>query len=315
MRAVAIPAFGAEPRLIEETEPEPRPGELLVRLYAAGYNPVDTKIARGAMKDRMSPRFPLIMGQDGAGVVTAVGAEVSDFRPGDEVYGRFTDPARGLGSYAEYGLVAQDGPVARAPKELTLEQAAAVPTASGTARDLVEAAGLEKGQIVLIVGATGGVGQAAIQLAALRGALVIATAAAPADRDLVRGLGAAQTIDHRSCAVAAQVFALHASGIDAVFDLVSPAGATGAVESLLRPGGVICSTVHALDIDALAGRGLRGVNIINRPSGQALSELAELIDTGRLRVRVEDEEPLERAPDVLHAIHHRHARGKTVFTM
>ena len=254
MRAIAISDFGADPELIQAPEPEPRPGELLVRLRAAAYNPVDHKIATGAMKDRMSPRFPFIMGQDGAGVVTAVGREVSGFRPGDEVYGRFTDPARGLGSYAEYGVVAQDGPVARMPKGMIPEQAAAVPTATETARDLVEVARLDEGQTVLIVGATGGVGQSAIQLAALRGARA-------------------------------------------------------------RPGGVICSVLHALDPDALAARELRGVNVINRLTPQVLSDLADLIDAGRLRVRVQAQVPLERAPAALAGLATGHARGKTVITM
>ncbi|MEV0615999.1 NADP-dependent oxidoreductase [Nonomuraea sp. NPDC050404] len=314
MRAVAISAFGAEPLLIEAPQPEPRPGELLVRLRAAGYNPVDSKIAGGAMKSRMSPSFPFIMGQDGAGVVTAVGAEVSGFRPGEEVYGRFTDPARGLGSYAEYGVVAQDGPVARMPAGMIPEQAAAVPTASGTARDVIAAAGLDEGQTVLIVGATGGVGQSAIQLAALCGARVIATAG-PADEEFVRGLGAAETVNHRGGPIAEQVLAVHPDGIDAVLELVSPPEAIAPLEKLLRPGGVICSTVHALDPGALAARELRGVNVINQASGEKLSDLADLIDAGKLRVRVEAQVPLERAPATLAGIADRHARGKTVFTL
>ncbi|MFI7613157.1 alcohol dehydrogenase catalytic domain-containing protein [Nonomuraea terrae] len=94
MRAVAISAFGADPELVELPEPQPRPGELLVRLRAAGYNPVDTKIADGAMRDRMSPSFPFVLGQDGAGSVAALGEGVTGFRLGEEVYGRFTDPSR-----------------------------------------------------------------------------------------------------------------------------------------------------------------------------------------------------------------------------
>ncbi|SEG84460.1 NADPH:quinone reductase [Nonomuraea solani] len=328
MRAIAISAFGADPELVQVPEPVPLPGELLVRMRAAGYNPVDTKIASGAMKDRMSPRFPLIMGQDGAGVVVAVGAEVSRFRPGDEVYGRFTDPARGLGSYAEYGVVAEDGPVAYMPEGMLPEQAAAVPTATGTARDLVEAARLDAGHTVLIVGATGGVGQAAIQLAALRGAHVIATAGS-VDEDLVRDLGAAETVDHTSdrmsgqaggqgaegragVLVADQVRRVRPEGLDAVLDLVDLAGSTGPMEELLRPGGVICSTVHALDPHALAARGLRGVNVINQVTGQMLAELAGLIEAGRLRVRVVDRVPLEGVPEALPGWVAGHAKGKAV---
>ncbi|MFC4119460.1 NADP-dependent oxidoreductase [Nonomuraea zeae] len=314
MRAIAISHFGADPELIDAPEPEPLPGELLVRLHAAGYNPVDTKIASGAMKDRMSPRFPMIMGQDAAGVVTAVGAEVDGFRPGDEVYGRFADPARGLGAYAEYGVVAQDGPVALMPKGMIAEQAAALPTATGTARDLVEAARLDEGQTVLIVGATGGVGQQAIQLAALRGARVIATAR-PRDEEVVRELGAAETVDHSKGDLPGQVLAAHPGGIDAVLDLVTPRGEVDAVAGVLRPGGVICSTIHALDPEALAARELRGVNVVNRLTGQILTELAGLVDAGQLRVRVQSQVPLERVPDALREIAGGGARGKTVFVV
>ncbi|MBF8191346.1 NADP-dependent oxidoreductase [Nonomuraea sp. K274] len=314
MRAIAISGFGAEPQLIEMPDPEPHPGELLVRLRAAAYNPVDTKIASGAMRNRMSPRFPFVMGQDGAGVVAAVGSEVTGFRPGDEVYGRFTDPARGLGSYAEYGVVAQDGPVAPMPKGMIPEQAAAVPTATVTAYDLVEAARLDEGQTVLIAGATGGVGQSATQLAALRGARVIATAA-PGAADLMRDLGAAETVDHTKGSIADQVRAACPEGIDAIFDLVTPAAAIDQMAALLRPGGVICSTIHAVDPGALAARELRGVNVVNQVTGQVLAHLADLIDSGELRVRIEAQVPLEEAPARLRELATGSAHGKTVLTM
>ncbi|PZG21541.1 NADP-dependent oxidoreductase [Nonomuraea aridisoli] len=314
MRAVAISAFGADPELVELPEPQPRPGEILVRLRAAGYNPVDTKIASGAMKDRMSPSFPFVLGQDGAGTVAALGDGVTGFRLGEEVYGRFTDPSRGLGSYAEYGVVAADGPVAPIPKGMILEQAAAVPTATATARALVEESRLDEGQTVLIVGATGGVGQAATQLAALRGARVIATAT-PDAADAMRRLGAAETVDHRGGSVADQVLAAHPGGIDAVFDLVSAAGDTAPLEGLLRPGGVICSVLRAVDPGALAARELRGVNVVNTVTGPVLNELADLIDSGELRVQVQAQIPLEQVPAVLSDIAAGHARGKTVFTM
>ncbi|SDI02398.1 NADP-dependent oxidoreductase [Nonomuraea jiangxiensis] len=314
MRAIAISDFGADPELIDTPEPEPRPDELLVRLRAAGYNPVDTKIAAGAMRDRMSPRFPMIMGQDGAGVVADVGSEVTGFKAGDEVYGRFSDPSRGLGSFAEYGVVAQDGPVALMPKGTLPEQAAAVPTATVTARDMVEAARLDEGQTVLIVGATGGVGQSATQFAALRGAHVIATAA-PDAVDLMRHLGATEIIDHTKGSMPGRVLAAHPEGIDAVIDLVTPPAAIEAVAGLLRPGGVICSAIHALDPETLAAREIRGVNVVNQVTGPVLAELADVIDSGELRVRVESLVPLELATVKLRELPGRGARGKTVFTM
>ncbi|MEU0564860.1 NADP-dependent oxidoreductase [Nonomuraea sp. NPDC005983] len=311
MRAIAITEFGADPEIVQLPAPEPAPDELFVRIRAAGYNPVDLKIASGAMKNTMPYRFPMILGVDGAGVVEAVGVEVTRFKPGDEVYGRFLDTARGLGSYAEYGVVSQDGPVALMPKGMIAEQAAAVPTATCTAHDLVETARLDTGQTVLIVGATGGVGQSAIQLAALRGARVIASASPDAD-ELMRELGAVEIADRLVSPIAEQVLDRHPDGLDAVFDLVSPADSIEQMAELLHPGGVIISTIHSLDPSSPSYREIRAVNLLVKPTGQLLSVLADLIDGGQLRVHIESQVPFDQAPALLRDIAHGHARGKTV---
>ncbi len=311
MRAIAITGFGADPEITQLPAPEPGPREVFVRIRAAAYNPVDSKVAAGVMKGQVPFTFPLILGTDGAGVVEATGAEVTAFDPGDEVYGRFADYPRGLGSFAEYGVVAEDGSIAHMPHGMLFEQAAAVPTATGTAHEAVETARLDTGKTVLIVGATGGVGQSAVQLAALRGARVIATAAPDAE-ELVRDLGAAETVDHTAGSVADQVLARHPDGIDAVLDLVEPAEAIGDVVRVLRPGGIIVSTVGALDPDELTEREIRAVNLVHRPSGALLATLADLIDSGELRVRIQHRLTFDEVPARLVDFERGHARGKVV---
>jgi NADPH:quinone reductase-like Zn-dependent oxidoreductase len=187
MRAVAVSGFGATPELVELPKPVPGPGELLVRIHAAAYNPFDLKVADGALKDSVQHKFPLILGLDGAGVIEAVGPGVHTLKPGDKVYGQFLNPAKGRGSYAEYAIATTASAIAKMPQGMIFTQAAAVPTASMTAFNMVETARIDAGQRVLVNGATGGVGQSVVQFAANRGAHVIATAqpdAAPIMKDL-----------------------------------------------------------------------------------------------------------------------------------
>ena len=311
MRAIAVSEYGATPAPMNLPRPEPGPGEILVKMVAAGLNPVDWKIADGMLKDTVDVPFPLILGQDGAGVVDEVGEGVTRLRHGEQVYGAFLDAERGLGSYAEYALVRDDGPVARMPEGMIYTQAAAVPTASATALALVEQAGVDTGQTVLGVGATGGVGQSAVQLAARTGAKVIATA-----RDdmagTMRRLGADETVDHSAGDLNAQVLAVHSDGIDAVLDMVSDTGSVEHIAQLLRPGGTYASTVWAVNPDAMEARELRGVNYEGRPTAELLDRLSDLIDGSALRIRVEREVPLAETADALAASRAGGARGKTV---
>jgi NADPH:quinone reductase-like Zn-dependent oxidoreductase len=310
MRAIAISDFGSTPTLTDLPRPEPGPADMLVKLHAAGLNPVDWKIAGGAFRDP-SYRFPMILGIDGAGVVEAVGGEVTGFHPGDQVYGRFQRPGEGLGSYAEYALAAEDQPVAIMPKGMIFMQAAAVPTATMTAFNMVEDAYVDSGQTVLVVGATGGVGQAAVQLAADRGAHVIATAREDATAAM-KDLGAREVVDHSVGRVDDQVFAAHQDGIDVIIDMVSESTALDALAKLVRPGGIVITSIGAADPDAMAAREVRGINLRSRWSAELLQDLAELIDASRLRVAIESEVPLEQAPAALARNRAGGARGKTV---
>lgn len=313
MRAIAITDFMLTPQLMDLPRPQPGPDEILVRLYAAGLNPVDWKIAEGMLSDGVRHRFPLILGTDGAGVVEAVGPAVTALRPGDEVYGEFQDVTRGLGSYAEYGMFTQGAPVARMPHGMTFTQAAAVPGATMTGYNMVETAKVDQGQTVLVSGASGGVGQQAVQFAVLQGARVIATATADI-AEYLRELGAAEIVDYKAGPVADQVLALHPEGIDVVLDTIStdPA-ALDRLSRIVRPGGHVVTTQFTADPMELASREIIGVNLKSPPSPELLALIADLIDADRIRVRIEAELPLEQAPEALLRNKAGGARGKTVF--
>ncbi|WP_067455938.1 NADP-dependent oxidoreductase [Actinomadura macra] len=311
MRAIAVSEYGATPALTHVPRPEPGPGEILVKLIAAGLNPLDWKVADGMLKDDVDAPFPLVLGQDGAGVVEDAGDGVTRLRHGEQVYGSFFGVARGLGTYAEYTLADEHGPVGPMPEGMIYTQAAAVPTACMSALEIVETARVDTGQTVLVVGATGGVGQAAVQLAAATGAKVIATA-----RDdmaaTMRGLGADETVDHSAGDLNEQVLAAHSDGVDAVLDMVSDTARTEALARLLRPGGTYVSTTWSVNPDSMAAQEIRGVNFEGAPTAALLARVSDLIDAGTLRVVIEREVPLEQAPEALADNRAGGARGKTV---
>jgi len=311
VRAVVIPGFGVDPEVVDLPVPEPGPGDVLVRVHAAGMNPFDWKVIDGALKGVVEHRFPVVMGSDGAGVVEEVGVDVTRFRPGDRVYGQFMKVALGVGSYAEHTVAPGDGKLALIPEGLSFSVAAALPTASVTAYQAVQEARLEPGATILVNGASGGVGQSAVQFAADLGARVLATT--PPDlADHLRELGAAEVVDFTQGSTAAQVLAAHPEGIDAVLDLVSKPGEAEPLVDLLRPGGVAISTNGALDPDAMAARELRGVNFFSTATPEALEQIAELAASGRLRITIDAEVPLEEAPAAVARARAGHARGKTV---
>ncbi|KAB2344020.1 NADP-dependent oxidoreductase [Actinomadura rudentiformis] len=315
MRAIAVSEFGATPALMNLPVPAPGPGEMLVKMVAAGLNPTDWKISDGMLKDEVDHAFPLVMGMDGAGVVEAVGEGVTPFRPGDQVYGQFFLPPRGLGSFAEFAIAGPGAAVAKMPDSMIYSEAAAVPTATMTAFNMVETAGVGVGHTVLIVGATGGVGQSAVQLAAGRGAKVIATAHADM-ADEMRRLGAAETVDYggadRPGDVSEQVLRAHSAGIDEIIDLVSDQAGVERLAGLLRLGGTYISSVWAVHPDKMAAQALRGLNFDNEASPALLAEIAGLIDAGSLRITVREEVSIEDAPATIARARAGGSRGKIV---
>jgi len=306
MRAIAIERFGGRDELRPMDLPDPKvgPDSVLVRVRKTGINPVDCKLSEGYLDAAFNHRFTVVLGWDVAGVVDQVGPAVVDLAVGDEVYayGRKTEVAGG--TYAE--LVSLPAAmVARKPAGLSFTQAAGVPLAALTAwQALVEAAGVQRGERVLVQAAAGGVGHLAVQIAVARGAEVIGSAS-PANHDFVRSLGATEVIDYTAGPVAGQVD----PQVDVLFDLFGGdalADARGAV----RSGGRVVSLAEpqpAGDREDLQGR-----YVFVHPSADGLDALTALFDAGDLRVEVAATYPLEQAGAAHERLEEGHVRGKLV---
>src|SRR5215216_5514524 len=313
MRAIAEETFGGPIALVDLPTPEIGPGEVLIRVRAAGVNPFDWKVADGALEDQMKHQFPLILGFDAAGVIERIGADVTELAEGDEVYGYLFKPVIGEGTYAEY-VGAPANIVAKRPVTVGFAEAAALPTPGLTTMDPVDAVDIKEDQTILIVGATGGVGSYAIQLAARRGARVIATAHRT-NKALVRELGAAETIDHTTEDLVAAVRSAHPGGIDAVIDVASDREALGRIATLVDEGGRLASSVYAADVEGLARRGIRATNVSMQPDARRLEELSRMVDAGELSVRLDRTYPLEKAPEALEERKTGHVRSKIVLPL
>jgi NADPH:quinone reductase-like Zn-dependent oxidoreductase len=282
----------------EVPTPVPGPGQLLVRVRATALNPLDIKLVTGAMKEFMPVQHPFILGFDAAGTVEAVGAGVTGYAPGDEVVA-FTDQA-----VAEYTAVDAGPSVAHRPADVDIERAAALPVAALTALQLVETAKLGPGKSVLVVGATGGVGTYAVQLAAQTGADVWATAR-PDEADFVRGLGAAHAVDYTATSVAEAV----GDGVDVVIDLVN--AGPGVLAAAARPGGRVVSPLGGpesfdRDVTATYQRTI--------PTEGQLQGLLDAVAAGTLAVEVGGTYPFAESPQAVADFVAKHRRGKTVIT-
>ncbi len=310
MRAIAENEFGGPVTLMDLPIPEIGADEVLIRVRAAGVNPFDWKVADGVIKDEKEHRFPLILGFDAAGVVERVGADVTRLFEGDEVYGYLSKPVMGEGTYAEH-VGANAAIVAKKPEAVGFAEAAALPMPGLTAMDLVDAVDVEEGETVLIVGATGGVGSYAVQLAARRGARVIATAR-QANEAFVRELGATESIDHTREDLVEAVRAAQPDGIEAIIDVVSDPEVLSRMAGLLKKGGRLASSVYAADVERLAERSIKATNIGMLPGARRLNELSRLVDAGEISVRLERTFPLEKAREALEESRTGHVRGKIV---
>nr|WP_104821261.1 NADP-dependent oxidoreductase [Kitasatospora sp. MMS16-BH015] len=274
-------------RLVERERPVPGPTEILVRVHAAGINPIDWKTRAGVV--RLAPGGD-VPGWDVSGVVAAVGLGVTLFRPGDEVYGMPGFP-RLVGGYAEY-VAAPARHFAPKPVGLDHVAAAALPLAGLTAwQALVDTAELQFGQRVLVHAAAGGVGHLAVQLAKARGAYVIGTARAE-KHAFLRELGADEVIDYTAVDFAAML-----SDVDVVIDSVGGNYQEGSL-SVLRDGGTLI-TLPTVETSALAAaaaaRGIRSGFLLVEPDRHGLLALTDLVESGRLRVHVDAVFPLAEA--------------------
>lgn len=306
MRAVAVTQFQATPIVVDIPKPEPGPGEILVKVQAAGLNPVDLLIADGVIDPQA--RFPLVMGVDYAGTVAHTGSGEVGFAVGDRVFGQAPPTA---GTLSEYVVVPADGAVALLPPSVPPDAGAALPTAGMTALQIMQRAAIKPGQSLLIVGAAGGVGSYLTQLAAANDVRVIAAVRGQLGQ-LMGELGAARTIDVTVHNLVETVREEYPDGVDVLVDLASgspQAFTTGA--ALVADGGVALSTRGAADPERLPSY-IESINLTMEPGTDSLDELAQLVASGRLSVIVGDDVGLADAPERITALRGGGVRGKTV---
>jgi NADPH:quinone reductase-like Zn-dependent oxidoreductase len=305
MKAIRIHAYGGVENLHydEVSQPVPQTGEVLVRVHAAGVNPIDWKIREGYLQQVFDYPLPVIVGTDMAGVVEAVGEGVTTLQPGQAVYG-VADMTRS-GAYAEYAL-GHEWAIASKPQTLNYVQAASVPIVAITAwQALFDVGQLQTGQSVLIHGAAGGVGSFAVQFAKTRGLHVIATASAQ-NVEYVRGLGADQVIDYQST-----TFEQVVQNLDMVLDTVGGDTQTRSW-NVLRSGGILVSTATGPSPEIAAELGLRGAMMMVQPQAALLTEIANLIDSGQVKVNVGKVFPLVEARQAQDLSQQGHTHGKIV---
>ncbi len=301
MKAVRIHAYGGPEVLKYEEAPRPKPGpgEFLIRVYAAGVNPVDWKIRQGYLNHSL----PLIPGWDVSGVVEATGPGVAGLKKGDEVYSR-PDIGRD-GGYAE-SIVVRESEVAPKPKSIDHIRAAAIPLAALTAwQSLFDAAGLRAGQKVLIHAAAGGVGSFAVQLAKWKGAHVIGTASGR-NQGFLRELGADEAIDYE-----ATRFEDVVRDLDVVLDTLGGDTRTRSWK-VLKKGGILVSIVGPPSAEEAAAHGVRQASVFAQPMAIQLAEIAKLVDSGKLRAIVQNVLPLSEARRAHELSQTGHTRGKIV---
>src|SRR3989475_5179376 len=286
MKAVVAHEYGGPEVLKFEDvpRPEPKENEALVRVIASGVNPADPLTLSGKFAREFGTHLPLIPGYDIAGIVEKTGAKVTKLKAGDAIYGY---PTFG-GGWADYVTVTE-GEVAAKPASLSFADAAAVPMGALTAwQALVDVAKLRAGQTILIHGGSGGVGSFAIQIAKARGARVIATAST-ANQDLLKQLGADVAVDYTKTR-----FEDVARDVDAVLD---PVGKETLARSygVVKQGGIVMSLVARPDPAECAKRGIRAAAISVHPDAEDLTEIARLIDTGKIKPVVTEVLPLSEA--------------------
>jgi NADPH:quinone reductase len=312
MRAFAVPSFGDAPGVHNLPVPA-ADGAVLIRVRYAGVNPLDNNLL-GRLT--ASSTYPFVVGVDFAGVVERVPAGAGDLEVGERAFGI----ARTHGSYAEYTAVApatRMEPLARIPDGVPDEQAAALPTSGVTALRTLQLLNVAAGQRLVVMGATGGVGGYAVQMAASRGVHVIATVRG--DVDQARRLGAGEVYDSQAADVIDALRAAHPDGVDAVLDLVNGPDAIRRDAEILKPGGTLVSTIFAADEAWFAERHVTAHNHASSGnpllSPQGLDTVARMLANGTITARIGLVAGLDEAGQVLERLRTGGLRGKAVIRL
>ncbi len=282
-------------QLTEREAPVPGPGEIAVEVRAAGVNPADAKRREGAFGTKGKP--PVAMGLEASGVVTAVGEGVEDFNIGDEVLGA---PARGLGAFAEHTVLKASQSVVK-PEEISFEVAATIPVAGTTAYDLTHQVEIEAGQTLLVLGAGGGVGLMALQIAKVHEFKAIGVAS-ESKRELVESTGA--TFVASGDGVADRVVDLAADGVDLLADLVGGDALRELAPLAKRPSAIV-SAADAETASELGGAG-------RERSEGVLAKITDVVRYGLVDPNITATYPLDRAAEAMAAVETGHVTGKVV---
>jgi NADPH:quinone reductase-like Zn-dependent oxidoreductase len=310
MRAFAMDELGRPGSVRDIPTPEPREGLVRIRVAAAGVNPFDHAVIQGHMQGRMEHHFPFVPGMDASGTVDAVGDGVGRLTVGDDVFGGVGKSTFGEGTLAEF-VTMSEGTLARKPAFLEHEAAAAIPVAGVTAATMLDAAHVSDGDVVVAIGATGGVGGYLVQLAANRGARVLAVCSGE-NADYARRLGAADVIDYRAGDIAESVRSRQPDGIDAVADMHGDAEVVSRLAEQVRQGGHVVSAVGAADAEALGARGVEATNVMGRVTTASLDALARMFERKDLVAPELHSYALTDAWEALQRVGSGHVRGKIV---
>jgi NADPH:quinone reductase-like Zn-dependent oxidoreductase len=321
MKAVVATGYGPPEQYTVADMPVPRPGprQIQVRIAAASVNPGDIVVPGGEFRQVAPLEFPHIPGNDFAGTVTEVGADVTAYMPGDEIFGLSvpralramagTRPSLSTGTLAEYAVFEADTPLlTHRPPTLSAERAAALATTGLTARALMATAGVQPGEAVLVIGATGGVGTALIPLLAAAQARITATAT-DADAALLRDLGAARVIGYAE--------AEYPAGTDAAFNLALPGDQLAGLARAIRSGGRLLTITYPVPDQETTGRDDIALHFVLDMDGTlgGMHEVGELAAHGDLRATIARRYTLDEGPQACIDFARQHTTGKLVVTM
>jgi NADPH:quinone reductase-like Zn-dependent oxidoreductase len=295
MKAYALTARDSQPAPLDLQSPNPAAGEVLVDVEAASVNGFDVSVAAGYVFDMLPHEFPVVLGRDFAGAVSAVGNGVDNFQVGDRVAGVIPGMDLGprTGAFADQVAVTSTA-VTPLPSGVGVEDAAVIGLAGIAASDAIEALDVQPGEVVLVSGATGGVGSVALQLARAAGATVLATARPGEEEEYVRSLGADHTIDYTSD-IAAAVREYAPDGVDKALHAAGDAATLGQV---VRAGGAVATTLGATP-EQLGRQDVTCTSIMAAATADKLARLLERVAQGNLRVNVEARVPLDRTHEAL----------------
>ncbi len=310
MKAALIHSFGGIDKIeiSEISTPLPKPHEVQIAIKYAGVNPVDWKIIEGLLKTRMDYQFPITLGWDLSGEVSAVGSEVTAFRIGDPIFAYCRKEIIHEGSYADYICLDADHVVSK-PRTLNFAQASVIPLSSLTAwQALFKSANLQANESILIHAGAGGVGGYAIQLAKHTGAHVITTASEH-NRDYVNMLGADEIIDYTKGDFVKKLHQTHPDGVDVVFDTVG-GDTLLASYGAAKIGGRLVTIAGQFDPVHAAQRELSGEFFIVEPNGQQLQKISALLDSGKLSPPPVQEFPFTEVEEALRQSRNGHTQGK-----